>query len=66
MVKSFFNGFGLRLASGGSGARRREAFSESQPERNAAAEPQTEAAADAAIELPLVTRARFVQWNGRG
>lgn len=36
-------GFGLRSASGKVERRRREAFSETQPERNAAAEPQTEA-----------------------
>ena len=36
-------GFGLRSASGKVERRRRAASSDSQPERNAAAEPQTEA-----------------------
>ena len=42
MVKSFLNGFGLRSASGGSGAQA-EKTAGTKPERNAAAEPQTEA-----------------------
>jgi hypothetical protein len=42
MVKSFLNGFGLWSASGESGAESGETAG-TEPERNAAAEPQTEA-----------------------
>jgi len=38
-----------------------------EPERNAAVEPQTEARRFCGIlTIPLVTRARFAQRNGRG
>ena len=49
------------------GGERREAFSETQPERNAAAEPQTEARRSCgAVPMPLVTSAHFAKRNGRG
>jgi hypothetical protein len=45
---------------------RREAFSESQPERNATAEPQTEGRRSFGPALcKLVTSARFEKRNGR-
>jgi len=60
----------LRSAVGERGkwsGERRGAHSESQPERNAAAEPQTEAGRSCGtLQMPLVTRARFAKWNGRG
>ena len=63
----FLPGFGLRSASGEVERRRREASSESEPERNAAAEPQTEACGTCGMcGCSLVTSARFAKWNGRG
>ena len=60
-------GFGLRSASGEVERRRRGASSEAQPERNAAAEPQTEARRSCgAVPMPLVTSAHFAKLNGRG
>ena len=60
-------GFGLRSASREVERRRRGASSEAQPERNAAAEPQTEARRSCgAMPMPLVTSARFEQRNRRG
>ncbi len=45
----------------------RTAFIGAEPERNAAAEPQTEAAAPAAFcGSRLATSALFPHWNGRG
>jgi len=60
-------GFGLRSASGEVERRRRGASNEAQPERNAAAEPQTEARRSCGtVRMPLVTSARFEQRNRRG
>jgi hypothetical protein len=60
-------GVGLRSASGEVERRRRGAFSEAQPERNAAAEPQTEARRSCGTApIPLVTSAHFAKRNGRG
>jgi len=60
-------GFGLRSASGEVERRRRGASSEAQPERNAAAEPQTEARRSCGtVRMPLVTSAHFAKRNGRG
>lgn len=62
------SGFGLGSASGASGA---ESGEERLANRNRsatpAAEPQTEAAALAVnvCGYPLVTNARFAEWNGR-
>jgi len=59
--------FGLRSASGEVERRRRGASNEAQPERNAAAEPQTEARRSCGtVRMPLVTSARFEQRNRRG
>ena len=60
--------FGLRSASGESGAESGEKrLAESQPERNAAAEPQTEARRSCGtVRMPLVTSAHFAKRNGRG
>jgi hypothetical protein len=47
--------------------RRRETLSETKPQRNAAAEPQTEARRICGtLQMQLVTSARFAQRNGRG
>ena len=65
MGTSFLNGFGLRAASGASEAqaeRRREWSRSATPPPSRRRKP----AADTANPLPLVTRARFVQRNGRG
>ena len=57
----------LRSAVGEVERRRRGASSEAQPERNAAAEPQTEARRSCGtVRMPLVTSARFEQRNRRG
>ena len=61
------SGFGLRSASGKVERRRRGASSAAQPERNAAAEPETEARrCCGTARMPLVTSARFEQRNRRG
>jgi hypothetical protein len=61
------SGFGLRSASEKVERRRRGASSEAQPERNAAAEPQTEARRSCGTaRMPLVTSARFEQRNRLG
>jgi hypothetical protein len=53
-------GFGLRSASGEVERRRRGASSGTQSERNAAAEPQTEARRSCGtVPMPLVTSAHF-------
>ena len=60
-------GFGLRAANGKVERSRNEAFSEMQSERNAAAEPQTEAGRYCGTpQILIVTNAHFAQRNGRG
>jgi hypothetical protein len=60
----------LRSAGGGRkewSGERREAFGESQPERNAATDHRRKPAANAAIcQCPLVTSAVFAKRNRRG
>ncbi len=66
LAEGFFeSGFGLRSASGEVERRRSEASSEAQPERNAAAEPQTEARRSCGtVLMPLVTNAHCASLHG--
>jgi len=65
MVKSFLNGFGRRSAAEKVERRRRDGGNEAGAQRRRRAADGSQPLMRL-FELPLVTRARFVQWNGRG
>jgi hypothetical protein len=61
------SGFGQRAAGGKWSERRRGAPSVTEPERNAARRPPTEAPRHCgSAQYQPVTSARFAEWNGFG